>query len=175
MDQPTSVIVSAVKRRRGAINMDGFVHNLQNADGHLSGSAEKDIMPIHIRVDVTLPSVMICSFKAPLSYANAEFFMHEVLSFVKAAPPSPRWFILRFDSIGEVDYVAAKMLMELADRMEREQVTLGFTGLSPDLRGFLSDSGVLDVIGSDKVFASVHEASTPIKNSALSDGQAPKL
>ena len=31
------------------------------------------------------------------------------------------------------------MLMELADRMKREQVTLGFTGLSPDLRGFLSD------------------------------------
>ena len=103
---------------------------------------------------------MICSFKAPLSYINAEVFMHEVLSFVKAGPPSPRWFILRFDSIGEVDYVAAKMLMELADRMEREQVTLGFTGLSPDLRGFLSDSGVLDVIGSDRVFTSVHEACT---------------
>jgi MFS superfamily sulfate permease-like transporter len=117
-------------------------------------------MPIHINVDVTLPSLTICSFKAPLSYANAEFFMHEVLSLVKAAPPSPRWFILRFDSMGKVDYVAAKMLMELAERMKREQVTLGFTGLSPDLRGFLSDSGVLDVIGPDKVFASVQEACT---------------
>ena len=124
------------------------------------GLWEKDIMPIYIKVDVTLPSLMICSFKAPLSYVNAEFFMHEVLSFVKAAPPSPRWFILRFESIGQVDYVAAKMFMELADRMEREQVTLGFTGLSPDLRGFLSDSGVFDVIGSNKVFDSVHEACT---------------
>jgi MFS superfamily sulfate permease-like transporter len=167
MDQPTSVIVWAGGAKH--------VHNLQSVDGRLSGPAEKDIMPIHIRVDVTLPSLTICSFKVPLSYANAESFMHEALSLVSAAPPSPRWFILRFDSIGEVDYVAAKMLMELADRMEREQVTLGFTELSPDLRSFLSDSCVLDVIGSDKVFASVHEACTPIKNSALSDGQAPKL
>jgi MFS superfamily sulfate permease-like transporter len=151
MDQPTSVIVCAEKRRRGAVNMDGFVHMLQSADGRSSGPAEKDIMPVHIKVDVTLPSIMICSFNVPLSYANAEFFMHEVLSLVKAAPPSPRWFILRFDSIGEVDYVAAKMLMELADRMEREQVTLGFTELSPDLKSFLSDSGVLDVIGSTLV------------------------
>jgi len=110
-------------------------------------------MPIYIKVDVALPSLTICSFQAPLSYTNAEFFMHEVLSLVTALPPSPRWFILRFDSIGEVDYVAAKMLKELADRMERAQVTLGFTGLSPDLRSFLSDSGVLDVIGSERVFA----------------------
>jgi len=138
--------------------MDGFVQILQSAEGRLSGPPEKDIMPTHIKVDVTLPSVMICSIKGPLSYANAEFFMHEALSLVRAAPPSPRWFIMRFDSIGEVDYVAAKMLMELSDRMEREQAALGFAELSPDLRSFLSDSGVLDAIGSDKVFASVHQA-----------------
>jgi|SRR5437762_301040 len=155
--------------------MDSFVRNLESADGLLSGSAEKDTVPIHIDVDVALPSFMICSCNVPLSYANAEFFMNEVLSLVRTAPPSPRWLILRFDSIGEVDYVAAKMLMELADRMEREQVALVFADLSPDLRGFLSDSGVLDLIGSDKVFASVDEAFASFKNFTLSTGQVRKL
>ena len=52
--------------------------------------------------------------------------MNEVLSIVGTAPPRLRWLILRFDSIEDVDYVAAKMLVELADRIGREQVTLVF-------------------------------------------------
>jgi len=115
-------------------------------------------MRIHIDADVALPSLMICRFKVPLSYANAEFFMDEVLSTIRTAPTRPRWFVLRFDSIEDVDYVAANMLMELAERMGREQVALVFAEMAPDLRGFLSDSGVLEVIGLDKVFASVDAA-----------------
>ena len=144
--------------------MHSFAHNLDSADGSLSGSSDTDFTPIDLDIDVALPSLLICRLKLSLSYANAEFFMDEVLSLVRAAPSRLRWFILRFDSIDEVDYVAAKMLMELADRMVREQVELVFAELSPNLKDFLSDCGVLEVIGLDKVFASGDEAFTACVN-----------
>jgi anti-anti-sigma regulatory factor len=84
--------------------------------------------------------------------------MDEVLSLIRNAPSTLRWFILRFDFVDDVDYVAAKMLMELADRMGREQVALVFADLSTEVEGFLSDCGVLEVVGSDKVFASIGTA-----------------
>jgi sulfate permease, SulP family len=115
-------------------------------------------MPIHIDVDAALPNIMICRFKVPLHYDNAEFFMNEALSILRTAPSTLQWFVLRFVSINDVDYVAAKMLMELADRMQSEKVALVFAELSTDVRGFLSDSGVLEAVGSDRVFASVDAA-----------------
>lgn len=115
-------------------------------------------MLIEIQADVALPSLKICRIKAPLNYANAEFFLNEVLSIVGAAPSRLRWFILRFDSIDDVDYVAAKMLMELADRLEGERVSVVFSEVSAGLKSFLSDSGVLEVVGSEKVFGSIGAA-----------------
>jgi MFS superfamily sulfate permease-like transporter len=141
----------------------------------LSGSAEEDFIPRHIDVDVALPGLMICRFKVSLYYGNAEFLMNEVLSIVRTAAPRLRWLILRFDSIDDVDDVAAKMLMELADRMRREEVALVFAELSANLRGFLSDFGVLEVVGLDKVFASIDAALAAFKHRMLNAQRMRKI
>jgi MFS superfamily sulfate permease-like transporter len=86
---------------------------------------------------------MVCRLKVLLHYGNAEFVMNEVLSIVRTARPGIQWFILRFGSFNDVDYVGTKMLMELADRMVRAGVALVFAELSVDLMGFLFNSGVL--------------------------------
>ncbi|HTQ61064.1 MAG TPA: sodium-independent anion transporter [Candidatus Solibacter sp.] len=124
---------------------------------------------------VALPSLMICRVKVPLSYTNAELFMNEVLSIIRTAPSRLQWFILRFDCIGEVDYVAARMLTELADRIGKEQVALIFASLSPNLRGFFADFGVLEVIGLERVFASVDEAIIAFRNLKLNAKQMRKM
>lgn len=115
-------------------------------------------MLIEIQADVALPGLKICRIKAALNYVNAEIFMNEVLSIVDSAPFILRWFILRFDSIDDVDYVGANKLMELADRLGREQVSLVFAEIPTSLGSFLSDSGVLEVVGSEKVFGSIGAA-----------------
>jgi MFS superfamily sulfate permease-like transporter len=147
--------------------MQSAFNNLEIADDRLSGSAEEGFIPVQIDADGALPGLMICTVKTPLYYANAEFFMDEVLSVVRTAPSRPRWFLLRFDSIEDVDYVAANMLMELADRMAREQVALVFAELPTDLAGFLSDSGVLELVGLNKVFASVDRALAAFKEGPM--------
>jgi hypothetical protein len=50
------------------------------------------------------------------------------------------------------------MLMELADRMAREQVALVFAGVSKKVEDLLSDFGVVQAVGSDKVFTSIDAA-----------------
>jgi len=99
--------------------MQRTANSLEIANGRSSGT-ERDSMPKYLETDVVLSSVMICRLKVPLNYGNAELFMTEVLSIVRIPPPGLRWLILRFDSIVDVDYVAARMLMELADRMGRK-------------------------------------------------------
>jgi MFS superfamily sulfate permease-like transporter len=125
----------------------------------LSGPAEEDSATISTEsTNVALPGLVICRLAAQLNYANAEFFMNQPLLFLRKAPSALRWFVLRFNLIDDVDYVAANMLMELAGRMGRGQVALVFADVSKEVKEFLSGCGVLAAVGSDRVFASIDAA-----------------
>ena len=122
--------------------------------------------------------LMICRLSSPLYYHNAERLIDELTSVVRSGS-SERWLVLRFDSVGDVDYVGANMLMELFDRMQQRGTTLVFTELSTKVRNILSDLGVLAAIGSDKDFPSVKAAHTAYRqlkrvshNRFASPGQA---
>ncbi len=138
--------------------MQSVASNLETAHGPLANSAQEGRKPICIEPDVAQPGVMICRLEVSLYYGNAESFMNEMLSSVATASLGVRWFILQFNPTEDIDCIAAKMLMELADRMGREQVAIVFAELSADLREFLADSGVLEVVRADRIFASVDAA-----------------
>jgi MFS superfamily sulfate permease-like transporter len=139
--------------------MQSGVNEFQIANGRLSGPAQEDFLTVYAAgADDALPRLMICRLAGSLYYANAESSMNEELSLVRDAPSTLRSFTLRFDSIEDVDYVAAKMSAELADRMEREQVALVFADLPTDVEFFLSDFSVVQAVGSDKVFTSIDTA-----------------
>jgi MFS superfamily sulfate permease-like transporter len=140
------------------LGMNSAMHALQLPNVRLAEIAKENLLQLYIMdVAVARPRLVVCRFAAPLYYANAESFMDEVLSWISGTS-ALGWFVLRFDSIESVDYVGAKMLMELADRMRNQNITLVFTELATELSNFLSDSGVLTTIGLDKVFASVDAA-----------------
>ena len=111
-----------------------------------------------IDVEFARPLFAVCRLAAPLYYANAERFMDELLSWIRSTTFAVRWLALRFDSIESIDCVGAQMLMELAERMRNQGVTLVFTELTTELKSFLSDFGVLTTIGVDQVFPSVDAA-----------------
>ena len=71
---------------------------------------------------------------------------------------TPRWVVLECDSIGEIDYVGAQVLTELADRIASKQVKLAFAGLTAGVRGFLSDFGAFEILDRDNIFPSVDAA-----------------
>jgi MFS superfamily sulfate permease-like transporter len=115
--------------------MQSDISEFRVVKGRLSGPAQEDSLTVYAAgIDDALPRLMICRPTGSLYYANAESLMNEVLSLVRDAPSTLRSFILRFDSIEDVDCVAAKMLMELADRLAREQVALVFADVSKKSR-----------------------------------------
>lgn len=111
-----------------------------------------------IDVEFARPLLAVCRFAAPLYYANAERFMDELLLWIGSTRSAVRWLALRFDSIESIDCVGAQMLMELAERLRNQGVTLVLTELTPEHKSFLSDFGVLTTIGVDQVFPSVDAA-----------------
>jgi len=110
------------------------------------------------------PGLVVCSFHGPPCYANAESFMSKVLSLIdllsinRGAPPAPRWLVVDFDLITEIDYCGAKMLSELQDRMEKQGVTLVFATLAQEVADFLSDLGFHSTFIPENVFGSVDGA-----------------
>ena len=101
---------------------------------------------------MALPGLMIYRFEAPLYYANADFFMREVVGLIQHAGPTLRWFMIRFSRISDVDYSASKMLVDLIHRMQGRGVKLVFCDVNEVRRSLLQRTGVLDRIGSDNVF-----------------------
>lgn len=139
--------------------MSSGMHPSEVLDRRLGRNAEQDSLKLDVTdVDVAGPQLVVFRVAGSLDYANAESFMGEVLLWIKSTTPTPRWFVLRFDSLEGVDYVAAKALMELADRMRNRGVTVVFAELTTELRNFFLDAGVLEAIGPDMVFASFEAA-----------------
>ena len=114
---------------------------------------EEDSISKHVKL--ASPGLVVCTFRGPLCYDNAEAFLYEVLSLIHGASSAPRWLVVDFDLIAEIDYCGAKILTELRDRMTKQGVTLVFASLAEEVVDFLSDLGLLPALRQDNVFESV--------------------
>jgi MFS superfamily sulfate permease-like transporter len=93
------------------------------------------------------PGVLVYRFEANLFYANAGLFMEEILRLVSAAKEPIRTLVLDASSINDVDYTAAKMLLQLRTELGKRGVAVATIatrdGVLDDLRrfGLARDSG----------------------------------
>ena len=68
------------------------------------------------------PGVAVYEFEAELFFANAGFFMEEVLSI--ASYREVRWVVLDASGIDTIDYTAAKTLLQLREELDRRGIGL---------------------------------------------------
>jgi MFS superfamily sulfate permease-like transporter len=106
----------------------------------------------------TQDGVVVYRFGADLFYANVNHFADEVLNLVEHAPTPVRWFIIDASAITDIDYSAARGLRELIDELTRRNVNIIFARVSPYLRADLERPGIIDVVGENRVFGTLHEA-----------------
>jgi sulfate permease, SulP family len=105
----------------------------------------------------TEPGLVIYRFGVGLFYANITRFSEEALALVDP-PERPEWFVLLGDAIDDVDYTAGQALVELAKQMSERNVVFGVAVLNPEVVKELERFGLVDVIGRDRVFATLDEA-----------------
>jgi len=88
------------------------------------------------------PGVIVYRFEADLYYANAGHFMDEVLGLLSATKPPVRAIVFDASGISDVDYSAAKTLLQMHRELARRGVQVTLVAASEELRKELTRYGL---------------------------------
>jgi sulfate permease, SulP family len=106
----------------------------------------------------TEPGLVLYHFGASLFYANAGRFASEILA-LAGKPPSPvRWVIVDAEAIANVDYSAARIVLELKEHLDRSGVQLGFARLAPSTKADFERHRLTEAIDKARIFERLHDA-----------------
>jgi MFS superfamily sulfate permease-like transporter len=109
------------------------------------------------------PGLVIFQFGADLFYANAGRFAAEVRGLVERAPRPMNFLVVDGGAITSVDYSAARVLRDLQNDLIHRGVALVLVHPQSSLRADLHRHRLIDVIGADHIFDSLHEALDAIR------------
>ena len=107
---------------------------------------------------VTEPGFILYRFGAALFYANASRFADEILGLVGPSPTPIRWFIVDAEAITNVDYSAARVVIELQKNLADAGVTLGFARVPWNTKADFERHHLTETIHSALIFNRLHDA-----------------
>ncbi len=105
-----------------------------------------------------IPGLMLYRFDAPLFFANARFFVEDVLERVDHAGRDIEVVVVTAEPITDVDTTAADAIEELIRDLEARHVTLRFSELKGHVRERLEVYGLIDLIGSQHITRTTGES-----------------
>jgi MFS superfamily sulfate permease-like transporter len=107
----------------------------------------------------TEPGLTLYRFGAPLFYANAGRFAEEVRAIVGLPDPATKpWLVVDAEAITNLDYTAARVVLDLHRELLEIGVTLAFARVGPYLQADFDRHHITEVIGTDHIFARLHDA-----------------
>lgn len=112
----------------------------------------------------TIPGLVIYRYDAPLCFANATNFKQRVLAAIAAETVPVRWFILNTEAIVEIDITAADILQELQRELKAQGITFALARIKQDLYIQLRKAGLVESIGSDHIYPTLHTALEAFQN-----------
>jgi high affinity sulfate transporter 1 len=96
-----------------------------------------------------IPGLLLYRFDAPLFFANARFFVDDLLAKVDGAPSPVRTVVVTAEPMTDVDTTAADAIQELVHDLDVRGATLHFAEMKGHVRERLGVYGLLDLIGPD--------------------------
>lgn len=106
----------------------------------------------------TQPGLLVYRFGADLFYANDYHFTDEVRKLVDNAPHPVRWLIFDASAITDIDYSAARSLLELFAELQQGGVRMLFARITPGLKADMDRHGITAVVGEENLYLSMHDA-----------------
>jgi MFS superfamily sulfate permease-like transporter len=106
----------------------------------------------------TEPGLILYRFGAALFYANASRFADEILGLVGPSPTPIRWFIVDAEAITNVDYSAARVVIELQKNLADAGVVLGFARVPWNTKADFERHHLTEAIHSALIFNRLHDA-----------------
>jgi MFS superfamily sulfate permease-like transporter len=114
---------------------------------------------------VTEPGLVLYRFGAELFYANAGRFIEEVTQVVQPMPSAVKWVVVDAEAMTHLDYTAARILQGLEKNLTEAGIKLAFARMPWDLRSDFDRHHVTEVIGPDRLFNKLHEATAAFEAS----------
>ena len=105
-----------------------------------------------------VPGLMLYRFDAPLFFANARFFVEDVLERVDRAPDGLRVVVVTAEPITDVDTTAADAIEELVNDLAARDVTLRFAELKGHVRERMEGYGLIELIGAEHLSRTTGQA-----------------
>jgi MFS superfamily sulfate permease-like transporter len=106
----------------------------------------------------TDPGFVLYHFGAALFYANANRFAEEVTCLVGQPPSQVRWLIVDAEAITNLDYSAARVVLELQQILTSCGTQLGFARIRWDLRADFTRHHLTESIDPSLIFNRLHDA-----------------
>ncbi len=107
---------------------------------------------------MTEPGLVLYRFGAALFYANANRFADEILAIIGPAPSPVRWLIVDAEAIINVDYTAARVVIDLKKAVTADGVTFGFARVPWDTRADFRRHHLSEAVGPTLIFNHIHDA-----------------
>jgi len=129
--------------------------------GTKTGEGNPDAQPV--------PDVMLFRFDAPLIFSNSDAFNdtgRQILIDTGAKGPLPKNLVIDFEEVFYTDASGAAAIRNLKRFCDRYDVTISIARLHSVARRTLMQDGVLEEIGEEHIFDSVHAAVAACSGSA---------
>jgi MFS superfamily sulfate permease-like transporter len=107
---------------------------------------------------VSEPGLVLYRFGAALFYANSSRFADEISTLVGSPPTSVRWLIVDAEAITNVDYTAARVVLELKKDLNNAGVVFGFARVLWNTRADFDRHHLTEAIGPSLIFNRLHDA-----------------
>ncbi len=105
-----------------------------------------------------VPGVVVYLLYAPLWYGNATHVVDRIRQIIAAAPQPVDTLVLDGDAIPDIDYTGARALAELLAQLQKEGIAVAVARASEIAHRDLRRAGLLNAIGTDRVFTNVDAA-----------------
>ncbi|WP_198942599.1 SulP family inorganic anion transporter [Methyloprofundus sedimenti] len=106
----------------------------------------------------TEPGLVVYRFGADLFYANDNRFADEVRALIAYAPAPVRWFVVDSGAMTDIDYSAARSLLDLCEDLQSRNIKLVFGRVNAYLRADMDRHGITSAIGEKFIFSTLHDA-----------------
>jgi high affinity sulfate transporter 1 len=118
----------------------------------------------------TEPGLIVYRFGADLFYANEYRFTDEVQALAEHAPTTVQWFVVDAGAITDLDYAAARSILDLLEQLKGRGVNLIFARVSRYLRSDMDRHGISAAIGESRIFTTLHEALAAVRGPHAPNG-----
>jgi MFS superfamily sulfate permease-like transporter len=105
-----------------------------------------------------IPGLVIYRYDSALFFANAEDFKRRALAAVACADPPAEWLLINAEANVQVDLTALDALDELRAELAHRGIVVALARVKSEVAHDLHRAGVLDRIGTDRVYATLPTA-----------------